>query len=105
MLFVFPGRVELEQLRTPLELFVRQLEAAQLEAVSEMQISLLGWRPEARCQIRNKQGDISQIILSRVHDENGHPLNEWARHPGATISARPADLEFNPLAIMMGHDD
>jgi hypothetical protein len=105
MLFLFPGRIELDQLRTPLELFVRELEAAQLEAISEMQISLLGWRPEARCQIRNKQGDISQIVFSRVHDENGVPLNEWVRRPGGTIDARPDDLEFNPLAIMMGHDD
>jgi hypothetical protein len=105
MLFLFPGRIELDQLRTPLELFIRQLEAAQLEAVSEMQISLLGWRPDARCQIRNKKGDISQVIFSRVHDEDGLPLNEWVRLPGVTISSRPGDLEFNPLAIMMGHDD
>lgn len=105
MLFLFPGRIELDQLRTPLELFVRQLEVAQLEAVSEMQISLLGWRPDARCQIRNKRGDISQITFARLHDEAGMPLNEWVRRPGATITDRPSDLDFNSIAIMMGHDD
>jgi hypothetical protein len=105
MLFLFPGRIELDALRTPIELFVQQLEAAQLDAVSEMQISLLGWRPDARCQIRNKQGDISQIIFDRLHDEAGVPLDEWMRRPGPIISDRPNDLEFNPLAIMMGHDD
>lgn len=105
MLFLFPGRIELDQLRTPLEFFVQQLEAAQLEAVSEIQISLLGWRPEARCQIRNKRGNISQITLARLHDQAGMPLNEWVRLPGATITDRPGDLEFNPLAIMMGDDD
>jgi hypothetical protein len=105
MLFLFPGHIELDRLRTPLELFVQQLEIAQLETVSEMQISFLGWRPDARCQIRNKQGDISQIILDRLHDERGVPLDEWARRPGVTISDRPEDLEFNPFAIMMGHDD
>ena len=105
MLFMFPGRVELDALRTPLELFVRELESAQLQAVSEMQISLLGWRPEARCQIRNSKGDISQIIFNQVYDESGARLNKWIRSPGPTITARPNDLEFNPLAIMMGHDD
>ena len=105
MLFLFPGRIELDALRTPLELFVRELEAAQLEAISEMQISLLGWRPEARCQIRNKSGDISQIIFDQLHDGDGAQLNEWIRRPGPTITDRPKDLEFNPFAIMMGHDD
>ena len=105
MLFLFPARIELTALRTPLELFVQQLEAASLEAVSEMQVSLLGWRPDGRCQIRNSNGDISQIIFDRLHDEDGAPLNEWMRRPGPTISDRPKDLEFNPFAIMMGHDD
>jgi hypothetical protein len=105
MLFLFPGRVELNALRTPLELFVRELEAAQLQTISEMQISLLGWRPKTRCQIRNASGDISQIIFDQVYDEQGAALNEWVRRPGPTISERPSDLEFNPLAIMMGHDD
>lgn len=105
MLFLFPGRIEVDALRTPIELFVQQLEAAQLDAVSEMQISLLGWRSDARCQIRNRQGDVSQIIFDRLHDEAGIPSKAWARRAGPTISTRPEALEFNPLAIMMGHDD
>lgn len=105
MLFLIPGRTELASLATPLNMLIADLNAAGVGVVSDLQISLQGWNPDTRFQIRNKRGDISQILYDRQYDYSGAGLNEWLRRQGPEIVPRPDGLDFNPFAVLMGHDD
>lgn len=105
MLFLIPGQTELTLLATPLNLLMKDLSAAGISVVSEVQISLLGWDSASRFQIRNKNGEISEIVYDRKRDSNGVALNTWSRRRGKKILPRPDDLDFNPFGVLMGFDD
>lgn len=105
MLFTFPGTIASKNLGAVLAPFIALVEA-ELEEVSELQISLIGFRGNARCQIRGKDGRISQIIFEAVDDTNasGGAGSRMSRS-GSRICIRSDDLDWSPLAVMFGHDD
>lgn len=100
MLFMFPGQMTVAALEDELKPFFDLLKREGLDRVTDLHISCLGWRGEARCQIvDDKDNRISEVTFDR---SDGQLRTVRA---GVTIRDRPDDLEYNPLAIMFGHDD
>jgi hypothetical protein len=100
MLFRFPGEIEVSNLESELKPFVELLQREGLVRVTGMYISLLGWREDARCQIRDEENLISEVSFDRDEDSGTR-----SARPGVEIKDRPADLEWHPLASIFNHDD
>ena len=100
MLVMFPGEIRVAELERELRPFLDLLKREGLDRVTGLQISFLGWRGNARCQIVDKHNFISEVNFDR--SENGEARTV---RPGSVIRDRPDDLEFSPFAVMFGHDD
>lgn len=101
MLFMFPGEIIVEELESELKPFLDLVRREGLDRITQLQISFLGWRGNARCQIINEENRISEITFDK---SEGTDQLRTVR-PGVMIRDRPEDLEFSPLAVMFGHDD
>ena len=102
MLFMFPGSTAAGDLETELAPFF-ELVKAELQRVSDVQISLIGWSEASRCQIRASDGRISQIVFDAVSVSGEAPRR--IRRPGATICERPAGKPVRGLGFLLGDDD
>ena len=105
MLFMFPGTIAAKDLEAELAPFFA-LVRAELEQVSGLQISLLGFRGEARCQTRGKDGRISQFVFEAV-DAAHAPGRTGSRmvRPGPEVCERPDDADETGFGILIGRDD
>lgn len=86
MLFYFPAEIKLVDLRDAVEQWVRLLDDSPIDAVSLVQISLVGWKGKDRCQLRPKGGYAPYVIFDRYHDLANKPLNEWAPRLSSALS-------------------
>ena len=102
MLFMFPGSTPAADLETELAPFFA-LVKAELQRVSEVQISLIGWRDASRCQIRATDGQITEIIFDAVSEPGELPRR--IRRAGATICERPEGKPVRGLGFLLGDDD
>lgn len=102
MHFDFEGFVPVDEIEVVLGALARFLKNEGLTEVSCLSISFLGWRGPSRCQIVNDEDWIRSISIdpSAINDSTELVLPETLR-----IRDRPDDLEFSPLALMMGRDD
>lgn len=105
MLFMFPGTIAANDLEAALAPFFA-LVKEELERVSDLQISLIGFRGDARCQIRRDDGRIGQIVFETVDgaDRVG-PAGSRAARPGGRICERLQEEPTRGLATLLGHDD
>lgn len=101
MLFMFPGEIAVSGLEIELTPFLELLRREGIDRITGLQISLLGWRGNERCQIVDQENRISEVVFEEGGDCG---VVRYAR-PGVTIRDRPDDLGFSPLAVMFGHDD
>lgn len=105
MLFMFPGTILARDLESELAPFFH-LVREELWHVTGLQIAFLGWRGTSRCQIRDKDNLISDMVFDPVNEEqNDHIVQVRRLRPGARICDRPDDLEWSPLAAFFNHDD
>lgn len=105
MLFTFPGLILPRDLEGELAPFFELLRE-ELWQITDLRISLLGWRGTSRCQIRDEDDLISDIVFDPVREErNNHLVQVRKLRPGRRICDRPADLEWSPLASFFDHDD
>lgn len=102
MHFNFEGFVPIRELDVVLGALIKLLANEGLEEVSCLTISFDGWRGRSRCQIVDGDGFIKTIgIDASTIDERTTLAFPDTLH----VRDRPDDLEFNPIAVMMGRDD
>lgn len=102
MNFNFSGFVPVGELDVVLGALTKLLKDEGLEEVSCLSISFLGWRGRARCQIVDDDGFIKTISI----DPSTIDANTKLAFPDTLhVRDRPEDLEFNPIAVMLGRDD
>ena len=77
MLFYFPAEIKLPDLPAALSQWLHLLQRSPLNAVSQLQISILGWEDDKRYELRNTGGFASYIIFDRSRDASEKPVNEW----------------------------
>lgn len=86
MIFYFPGQIAYSDLDLVLSNFFRATLAANgIEEVSELQISIVGWREGHRCVVADAQGALTHLMFDRFYEEDGTPVNEWVPRPGVRI--------------------
>ncbi|MFC7537189.1 hypothetical protein ACFQPG_07385 [Sphingomonas sp. GCM10030256] len=77
MLFYFPTEIKLPDLPAALTQWLHLLHGSPLDAVSQLQISVLGWKGDNRYELRGSGGFDSYIIFDRSFDAGDEPLREW----------------------------
>jgi len=101
MLFMFPGEIAVSDLEVELQPLLELLRREGLDRITGLQVSFLGWRGDARCQIVDHEARISEVVFEKDDDSQG----VRRARSGVTLRNRPDDLDFSPLAVMFGHDD
>lgn len=100
--FNFTGFVPVGELDVVLGALTKLLADEGLEELSSLTISFLGWRGQSRCQIVDNDGFIKTISI----DPSTIDVNTKLAFPETLqVRDRPDDLEFNPIAVMLGRDD
>jgi hypothetical protein len=105
MLFHFASRIPVTQLEAEFADFFGLLKAEKLDEVSGLQISLLGWRGDARCEIRNRHSRIGEVTFDRLQADDDSELPVRKARPNFNIRDRPEDLEWRPIATVLAMDD
>jgi hypothetical protein len=105
MLFTFPGTILTKDLETELAPFFALVQT-ELQHVTCLQISFLGWRGTSRCQIRDQDNLISDMVFDPSSEQGEHGIAQVRKlRPGAQICDRPDELVWSPLAAFFNHDD
>ncbi len=104
MLFMFPGKVLTSDLEADLAPFF-DVARRELLYVTDLNVSLLGWRGTSRCQIRDAENIVREIVFDPIAKDAAGFVRGRRPRPGVRICDRPDDLEWSPLASMFGHDD
>lgn len=86
MLFYFPAEIKLPDLPAALSQWLQLLGNSPLDAVSLMQISVLGWKGDDRYELKSKGGFASYIIFHRHVDEAGERLPQWTPRLSSNLS-------------------
>jgi hypothetical protein len=105
MLFYFPTEIELSDLPAALGHWLQLLEESPLDAVSLVQISLLGWRGDQRYYLRGKGGFAPTVIFDRCVDLAGKPLPEWVPRLSSALSENHDEDVSRRAAEWFGSDD
>jgi len=105
MHYILSGEGPIDDLEGTAAVIARVLREEGLDRISDLEISFHGWRGNVRCQIVDRGGWIQSVKIARTR--LSETAGEWEpKLPGAlTIRDRPDDMEWSPLAVMMGRDD
>lgn len=104
MLFIFEGDLTPTDAGRELSVLWQLLKREGITRLTGVQVSFLGWNDEGRFQILDRDDRIAEMSFAR--DPAAATLKpRHIRRPGTVIRRRPDDMDFNPLAVMLGYDD
>lgn len=85
MLFYFPGQITCLDLDHVLSTTWKMLAAHGVDEVSDLQISMVGWREGSQCYVADANGALSHVVFDRLIEDDGTPVNAWVPRPGFGI--------------------
>jgi hypothetical protein len=86
MLFSFPAEIKLADLPGAMEHWARLLDDSPIDSVSQVQISLLGWRGNERYELKGNGGFAPFVIFDRCYDLANRPLPDWVPRLSSSLS-------------------
>lgn len=90
MLLYFPGRLSSEDLyHGVLHSSAGWLAANGIEEVSQLQISMVGWREGHQCYVADPNGSLAPLIFDRLILDGGAPSQAWAPRSGTRVFNLP----------------
>lgn len=105
MLFQFKGRFPVQEIESAARAVAMLLQEEGLDEISELSLSMKGWRGEARCQIVDQRGLIYPICTDWRDERIRSTFEKIILDRAITIKDRPKNKEQKFLAIFLGLDD